>query len=108
MQRTIAIAAGDPVFDGHFPGRPMLPGARLLDRVIEALRQADDRLCDAPLEITVAKFLVPVLPGQQVRLQWTAGTTGLIKFECFVDQTMVATGALRPAPDPDAGFVPRA
>jgi len=67
LQRTLYIPADHPAFPGHFPGRPMLPGAALLDLVIVALQQA---LMDEPgaLQVASAKFLLPVGPGSELLL----------------------------------------
>jgi len=65
---TFDVAAGFPAaapfFDGHFPGRPIVPGAVLL---AEAAR----RLSDTGLTITAAgrvKFLRAVGPGEPLRI----------------------------------------
>ena len=61
----IAIAADHPAFAGHFPGRPMLPGVALVAEVLEAA-SADAALVGAigaTPQISVVKFLLPVLPG---------------------------------------------
>ena len=61
----IAIAAEHPAFAGHFPGRPMLPGVALVAEVLEAA-SADPTLAGAigaAPQISVVKFLAPVLPG---------------------------------------------
>ncbi len=44
--------------DGHFPGRPVVPGVVLLDAVVVAAGLA------APFRIERCKFLRPCLPGQ--------------------------------------------
>jgi 3-hydroxymyristoyl/3-hydroxydecanoyl-(acyl carrier protein) dehydratase len=57
----------DPTFAGHFPGRPILPGAYHL----EMARAAAQWALGAQLgvrEIVKAKFLRPILPGEVVRL----------------------------------------
>jgi 3-hydroxyacyl-[acyl-carrier-protein] dehydratase len=43
--------------DGHFPGRPVIPGVVLLDAAIAAFGLT------GPLRIAQAKFLRPCLPG---------------------------------------------
>jgi 3-hydroxyacyl-[acyl-carrier-protein] dehydratase len=56
------VPADHPAFAGHFPGMPVLPGAALLDAVLHVL---EEDLAFDPVEwqITMAKFLEPVRPG---------------------------------------------
>ena len=58
--------ADDPLFAGHFPHRPMLPGVFQL----ELARIAAELALDARLvvrEISRAKFVRPILPTEKVR-----------------------------------------
>lgn len=61
------FVADDPVFAGHFPGRPILPGVFQLEMV----RVAAELVLNCALavrEIRKAKFQRPILPGETVRL----------------------------------------
>ena len=62
------FSVGDPVFAGHFPGRPILPGVFQL----EIARFATEVVLKYPLgvrEIRKSKFQRPVLPGEVVRVE---------------------------------------
>jgi 3-hydroxyacyl-[acyl-carrier-protein] dehydratase len=62
------IAPDHPAFAGHFPGTPILPGALLLDEALSALAAALDLdLCQ--WQITAAKFLEPVRPGDVITVE---------------------------------------
>ncbi len=73
------VTANEPQFQGHFPGRPVMPGVLL----IEAMAQTAGALCVASQEssgapsvvylmtIDKAKFRKPVVPGDQVRIHMT-------------------------------------
>jgi len=52
---------------GHFPGNPLMPGAKLLDTVIAEL-QAAKVLLPGPISVAQTKFTAPVRPGMQVDL----------------------------------------
>ncbi len=75
------VTANEPFFQGHFPGRKIMPGVLL----IEALAQAGGILLYHSLEnpeskivllskVKDARFRRPVVPGDQLKL-----TAGLIK-----------------------------
>ena len=60
--------ADDPVFAGHFPGRPILPGIFQL----EMARVAAESVLNCALtvrQIRKAKFQRPVLPDETVRIE---------------------------------------
>ncbi|HAH07993.1 MAG TPA: 3-hydroxyacyl-[acyl-carrier-protein] dehydratase FabZ [Elusimicrobia bacterium] len=71
---TKCVTINEPYFQGHFPGRPIMPGVI----VLEALAQAGCvLLCSQGglkgklgvfLSIEGAKFRHPVLPGTQLKL----------------------------------------
>ncbi|MEV0675267.1 hypothetical protein AB0I60_01960 [Actinosynnema sp. NPDC050436] len=63
------VDADDPVFAGHYPGFPVLPGlylVRFADQVVRGLRGAGraPRLA----EVVSCRFLAPVYPGDDIRI----------------------------------------
>lgn len=62
---------GFPPFDGHFPGRPILPGIALLTIVQTAMEKAFETLLE-PLEFQKVKFFHPVLPEMILLLEGAA------------------------------------
>jgi hypothetical protein len=86
--RTLTVPADHPAFAGHFPGMPVLPGAALLDAVLRVL---EEDLAFDPLEwqITTAKFLEPVRPGDVLIVEHSADAD-VIRFALRVAQPRAA------------------
>lgn len=61
------IASDHPSLPGHFPGNPIVPGVVVLERVVEAIEAAHGLL--PPLRLPQVKFLRPLLPGQEARIE---------------------------------------
>ena len=62
------FAANDPVFAGHFPGHPILPGVFQLEMV----RDAAESVLNCRLgirEIRKSKFQRPILPEEVTRVE---------------------------------------
>jgi 3-hydroxymyristoyl/3-hydroxydecanoyl-(acyl carrier protein) dehydratase len=88
-----------PVFEGHFPGHPIVPGVLLLDF---ALREIE-RVHGAPIKgwrVASAKFLHAVTPPCRLacRLSSAASAQALpvVQFEIESDERIVATGSATP------------
>lgn len=78
-KRIVAIknvTANEPVFTGHFPGRPVFPGVLLVEGMAQAgglllLNEIPDREGKLLYFATIdgARFRRPVVPGDQVRFE---------------------------------------
>jgi len=64
---------------GHFPGNPIIPGAVLLDEVLQAVAGTGDV---KRWVIRSAKFLQPVRPGEAIMIRWEHDPEGQTRFEC--------------------------
>ena len=98
---SFRIEPGHPALDGHFPGRPVVPGVVLLDEVLAAV--ARETGLAAPLRLERVKFASPVLPGDTVTvLLADAGPTGgVLAFACAVGDRQVLAGAARFQNEPE-------
>ncbi len=63
---TLRIPSAHPALPGHFPGRPIVPGVVLLDRVAAALERAG---AGHLARIGAVKFLAPLLPDEEAELR---------------------------------------
>ncbi len=98
-----AIAADHPSLPGHFPGRPVVPGVVLLDRVLELIESRHPELIGAPLRLPQVKFLQPLLPGQTALIeleQLAADTSSRWRFRILRDDTLLASGEVAAGPHP--------
>jgi beta-hydroxyacyl-ACP dehydratase FabZ len=78
-KRIVAIknvTVNEPFFNGHFPGRPVMPGVFLVEGLAQAgglllLHDMPDRASKLIyfMGIESAKFRRPVVPGDQVRYE---------------------------------------
>ncbi len=87
---SIRVPDKHPAFEGHFPGRPLLPGVVLLERVIEEA----GKLGDGPLkirELPWVKFLAPLSPGDGATVRFRR-EPGILHFEVFRGRERVAQG----------------
>jgi 3-hydroxyacyl-[acyl-carrier-protein] dehydratase len=74
-RRAMQVPDSHPTARGHFPGRPIVPGALLLDEVAAVL-------CGpGALRFRAVKFLAPVRHGERLELRWQTREDGLRRFE---------------------------
>lgn len=85
----VHIPADHPAGPGHFPGDPIVPGAVLLDEVVNAI-------CPGAARLENAKFHHPVRPGEALTV--THRTEGAAtRFECRIvgSDRLALSGVLR-------------
>ena len=82
------VPVDHPVFAGHFPGTPILPGAMLLDTALHSIAAATGIALDL-CEISSVKFLSPANPGDELMIQHVISDGGTIRF------TIVAVAGTR-------------
>ena len=70
------VTANEPFFQGHFPGRPVMPGVLIIEAmaqtaaviVVAALGSSAEGKLVYFMSIETARFRKPVEPGDQLRL----------------------------------------
>jgi 3-hydroxymyristoyl/3-hydroxydecanoyl-(acyl carrier protein) dehydratase len=87
-QTTISFPAEHPVFAGHFPGRPIVPGVLLLDHVRRSVQAAIGQQCSG---VSTAKFHSPAGPGETMIVDY-AVNNNFVYFEINVGSRRIADG----------------
>jgi UDP-N-acetylglucosamine acyltransferase len=75
------VTISEEFFQGHFPGAPLMPGVLMIETLAQVATvlltesgTAADRLCRPYLRgVDRAKFRLPVVPGDRLRLEVTMG-----------------------------------
>ena len=91
----LVVPRDHPSYEGHFPGRPILPGVVILAEALAAIESANSR----PIEewrVASAKFLGVVTPGTPLALTHETLASGSIRFEIRTPDDVVASGLVSP------------
>lgn len=85
------IPADHPSLPGHFPGRPLVPGVVLLDRVLEAIERTHAPL--GALRLPQVKFVQPLLPDESARIELQADAgAARWRFRILRGDALIASG----------------
>jgi 3-hydroxyacyl-[acyl-carrier-protein] dehydratase len=101
----LSVDAENPIFAGHFPTRPILPGVLMIEAVAQTAAvmmgsATADAIIDSALLAAVHrfKFFKPVAPGAELRIETTkltqAGTMACIEGTVSMLGEKVASGEL--------------
>ena len=107
-QRAVAIknvTFNEPHFQGHFPGRPLMPGVLIVEAMAQVGGLIVTQMPDLPKGLFVfagidgVRFRRPVVPGDQLRitcelLSLKRKRFGKVKAEASVDGQLVCSGEL--------------
>ncbi len=99
------VSVNEPYFEGHFPGKPIMPGVLILESMAQAgaflvLYNLEDPLSKGMFFSAVekSKFRKPIVPGDQIKfemklLKFRLGTVK-ISGKAYVDNELVAEAIL--------------
>lgn len=87
----ITVPDSHPALAGHFPGRPIVPGALLLSLIAA---QLSERVGQPLCATSKLRFHQPLLPDQQVLVQFEQKAQGQWRFRGAVDGQTVIKGIL--------------
>lgn len=93
MDAPLPFAADHPAFCGHFPNFPVLPGALLLDAAVSMIAR-DRALQIEQWQVSAAKFLDMVRPGDALRLEHQQASSTSLNFTISCGSRRIATGIL--------------
>lgn len=83
-----------PALPGHFPGRPVVPGVVVLDRVLAAIEATHGPV--GALRLPQVKFVQPLLPGEEARVELETGVAADAaprwRFRVLRDEAVIASG----------------
>lgn len=100
------VTINEPFFQGHFPNKPIMPGVLILEAMAQAAGicalEADKNLQDGKLffflTIENAKFRIPVVPGDVLRIEATISKSRgpIQRFDClaYVENKLVTEASL--------------
>lgn len=95
MKTSLDITADAAWFEGHFPGRPILPAVSQLALVLEALARHRGQPV-ALGGIGFARLRQPVVSGDPLQLEFDERPGGALRFTLARDGAMVTNGELLP------------
>lgn len=106
------VTCNEPFFQGHFPGRPIMPGVLIIEALAQAAGVLAFRTAGVePTEnstfyfvgIDKARFRAPVVPGDQLvlkaRVERRIRTIWRFQTEASVDGKVVASAEMMVAPE---------
>lgn len=84
----LCVSGDDPCLDGHFPDRPLVPAAAILDR-LAAWLEADAGA--SVTGVTRARFKAALAPGTVWRVEAGAPSDGVVKVTCRAEGAVAMT-----------------
>ena len=101
---SFVIPADHPCLPGHFPGRPLVPGVVMLDRVLEAIQAVGPQPPPVTWRLPQVKFLQPLLPDESATIELVSmasvGDAPRWRFKVLRGVEVLASGEFVAGPAP--------
>ena len=94
---SFSLPASHPMFAGHFPGNPIVPGAYLLALVegrANAWLRAQGDLAHVVGGVSAVKFVRPLRPDEECEIAFAAPANETLRFRLQVGGAPCANGTL--------------
>src|SRR5690625_1172618 len=97
------VTVNEPFFQGHYPGRPIMPGVLIVEAMaqmagIAVLTTTDERVTPLIAGLDRVRFRRPVVPGDQLHIETVVerlrGRMGKIRAKALVDGQTAAEAEL--------------
>ena len=98
------VTINEPFFQGHYPGRPIMPGVLIIEALAQVAGVAmlslasNEGLVPLFAGMDAVRFRRPVVPGDQLRLETEVvrlrGRVGKVSAKAFVDGELAAEAEL--------------
>ena len=87
IKATLVINASHKIFNGHFPGQPVVPGVCMLQMVKEIMEQVTEKKTDL-IKSSEIKFLAVIDPSQNNNI------SASLKYTIDDNQNIIVAAAL--------------
>lgn len=99
------VTVSEPYFQGHFPGKPVMPGVLIIETMAQAgaimLHKASEGKMKLLVGVDKARFKRQVVPGDtlriEVELKQVKGNFAVCAGQVLVEDTVAASAQLRTA-----------
>jgi 3-hydroxymyristoyl/3-hydroxydecanoyl-(acyl carrier protein) dehydratase len=88
FEQLVEFSKDHPAVQGHFDGRPIVPGVTLLANVLRAIYHQYPQFEDKVYEVVAAKFLFPVEPEASLLIQCTPKSQIEFSFDCVLKKNL--------------------
>lgn len=92
VDTEISLNVNHPIYKGHFPDQPVVPGVCMMQIIAELTTTAIGKKV-AIKKANQAKFLIPIIPQKnpilEVKIKYTIGNEGILNVTGSIHQKML-------------------